>query len=182
MDALVVLGAAPGADAVPGLDARAGRPTEDGSPVDPRIAVMAAEMWRHCKVLGAFGEGADGRDAAGASLPLHLKLPAYAGLVHERRQLGLADPAGRGEPAGGAGQRQHSDGHDVPLVGARARVSSSSSGQAVGERLRTGFAVGPTTVTAAPSRGPDLRRGSPGGANPPEEPVTRTGRKIGSED
>lgn len=57
----MVLGAAPGADAVPGLDARAGRPTEDGSPVDPRIAVMAAEMWRHCKVLGAFGERADGR-------------------------------------------------------------------------------------------------------------------------
>lgn len=65
-DTLVVLGAAPGADAVPGLDARAGRPTESGSRVDPRIAVMAAEMWRHCKVLGAFGEpGRRALDAAG---------------------------------------------------------------------------------------------------------------------
>ncbi|WP_374969569.1 catalase [Terrabacter sp. BE26] len=55
-DALVVLGAAPGADALPGLDARAGHPTQGATPVDPRIAVMVAETWRHCKALGAFGD------------------------------------------------------------------------------------------------------------------------------
>ncbi|GAA2038158.1 catalase CatB [Terrabacter terrae] len=64
-DALVVLGAAPGADAVPGLDARAGQPTQGAAPVDPRIAVMVAEMWRHCKALGAFDD--TGRDALTAA-------------------------------------------------------------------------------------------------------------------
>ena len=65
-DALVVLGAAPAGDAVVGLDARAGQPAAGAAPVDPRIAVMAAEMWRHSKGIGAFGEsGAAALTAAG---------------------------------------------------------------------------------------------------------------------
>jgi len=57
LDALVVLGAAPGDDAVPGLDARAGQPDSGSAPVvDPRITVLASEMWRHCKALAALGD------------------------------------------------------------------------------------------------------------------------------
>ncbi|MEW1953172.1 catalase [Terrabacter sp. NPDC080008] len=65
-DALVVLGAAPGADAMPGLDARAGQPSDGGPAVDPRIDVVLAETWRHCKALGALGDaGRAAFDAAG---------------------------------------------------------------------------------------------------------------------
>ncbi|MER7071793.1 catalase [Terrabacter sp. NPDC000476] len=74
-DALVVLGAAVGDDAVAGLDARAGQPTTAdatdragaaGASTDPRIVVVAAEMWRHSKTLAAFGDlGAAALGAAG---------------------------------------------------------------------------------------------------------------------
>ncbi len=74
VDALLVVGAAPAADAVPGVDARAAQPTPDAAaPTDPRIALLIAEVWRHSKALGAFGDAGLGalkaagvaRDSAG---------------------------------------------------------------------------------------------------------------------
>lgn len=63
-DALMVLGAAPGDDTLPGLDARAGQPSRAVS-VDPRITVLAAEMWRHSKVVAALGQGVEALGASG---------------------------------------------------------------------------------------------------------------------
>ncbi|MCU1535689.1 MAG: catalase [Humibacillus sp.] len=74
-DALLVVGAAPGADALPGLDARAGGPATDaGTPVDPRVTLIVGEMWRHNKVVAAAGDaglqalGAMGVPTAGAGV------------------------------------------------------------------------------------------------------------------
>ena len=66
-DALVVLGAAPGAGTRPGLDARAAQPTREAAgPSDPRIGVIAAEVWRHCKAVVTFGDaGRAALDALG---------------------------------------------------------------------------------------------------------------------
>ncbi len=61
-DAAVVIGAASAPDARPGLDARAGEPQAEpvvdagAVGLDPRIALVLGEMWRHCKVLAAVGE------------------------------------------------------------------------------------------------------------------------------
>ena len=62
-DALVVLGGGTAEDAVPGLDARAGDPSaadaasDTSAVVDPRITLLLGEVWRHCKVVAAVGEG-----------------------------------------------------------------------------------------------------------------------------
>ena len=48
---LVVDPPAPAPDAFPVFDAKAGQPTQ-GEPVDPRVAKMVAEMFRHCKAIG----------------------------------------------------------------------------------------------------------------------------------
>ncbi|MFK5583301.1 catalase [Serinicoccus sp. LYQ131] len=56
VDAVVlVCAAAPGPDALPSLDAKAG--AGDRLAVDPRIAKMVGEAWRHCKTVAAVGEG-----------------------------------------------------------------------------------------------------------------------------
>ncbi len=61
-DALVVLGGSPAADAAPGLDARAGAPPTAPAAkakavsVDPRVALLLGELWRHCKVVAAAGD------------------------------------------------------------------------------------------------------------------------------
>ncbi|MDQ3491706.1 MAG: catalase [Chloroflexota bacterium] len=64
-DAIVIAGAAaPGDDAIDSRDAKAGDPTADPS-VDPRIALMLAEAFRHAKVIGGWGEAAGVLAAAG---------------------------------------------------------------------------------------------------------------------
>ena len=51
---------------MPGLDARAGQPGDAASVVDPRLAVLVGEMWRHCKALAALGRsGSAVLDASG---------------------------------------------------------------------------------------------------------------------
>lgn len=56
LDALLVAaGGAPAADTAPALDAKAGGPAPGG--VDPRLALLVGECWRHCKPLGAWGAG-----------------------------------------------------------------------------------------------------------------------------
>ncbi len=56
-DALVVLGAAPGADALPILDARAAQPSlSSAAPTDPRVGIIVGEMWRHCKAVVTLGD------------------------------------------------------------------------------------------------------------------------------
>ncbi|WP_141845330.1 hypothetical protein [Humibacillus xanthopallidus] len=71
-DALVVLGAAPGADAVPGLDARASQPSlPSAAPTDPRIGVVVGEMWRHCKAVVTLREGQAALGELAQLLALH---------------------------------------------------------------------------------------------------------------
>ncbi|MDO3685040.1 catalase [Micromonospora sp. C28ISP2-4] len=57
-DAVLLAGApAPAPDALPARDAKAGAP---GSPtVDPRVLLLVEEAWRHAKVIGAWGAGAE---------------------------------------------------------------------------------------------------------------------------
>ncbi|MDH2425356.1 catalase [Sphaerisporangium sp. TRM90804] len=58
-DALLVAGApAPGADAYGARDAKAANGASAGAVVDPRVALMLAEAYRHAKPLGGWG-GAD---------------------------------------------------------------------------------------------------------------------------
>ena len=66
-DALLIVGATPGPDAVASTDARAAHPAADpATPIDPRIALIIAEAWRHSKALGAVGDaGLDALKAAG---------------------------------------------------------------------------------------------------------------------
>ncbi len=63
-DAVVVAGCPPpGADALVVRDSKAG---EDGAPeLDPRVALLLQECFRHAKVIGAWGAGASALDAAG---------------------------------------------------------------------------------------------------------------------
>ena len=69
-DALVLAGAAaPAADAVPSLDARVGNPAAAGAPTDPRVPLLVAEIWRHCKVVGVLGDPA-ATVLAGAGVPV----------------------------------------------------------------------------------------------------------------
>jgi catalase len=54
-DAVLLVGSPPPApDALPGLDAKAGAPA---AAVDPRVVLLAQEMYRHGKALGATGDG-----------------------------------------------------------------------------------------------------------------------------
>lgn len=53
----------PAPDALPGLDAKAGDP--DGGRLDPRVALMLHEAYRHAKPIGAWGGG---RGALAASV------------------------------------------------------------------------------------------------------------------
>ncbi|QEV21735.1 catalase [Streptomyces alboniger] len=58
-DALLLAGSpAPGADAYGARDAKAGEPTSPGTAVDPRVMLMAAEVYRHGKAIGGWA-GAD---------------------------------------------------------------------------------------------------------------------------
>jgi catalase len=64
-DAIVLVGsAAPAEDAIEGRDAKAGDPTASPT-VDPRIAVMLAEAYRHAKAIGGWGDAATALAAAG---------------------------------------------------------------------------------------------------------------------
>jgi len=65
LDAVLLAGCpAPAPDAAPSLDAKAGAPT--GSPtLDPRIALLLQEAWRHAKSIGAWGDGTSALEAAG---------------------------------------------------------------------------------------------------------------------
>jgi catalase len=64
LDAVLVAGCPPPApDALPGPDAKAGDP-EDGR-LDPRVALMLQEAYRHPKPIGAWGGGRDALAAAG---------------------------------------------------------------------------------------------------------------------
>ena len=63
-DALLVAACPPPApDARVGLDAKAGE--ENATPLDPRVALMLAECWRHGKAIGAWGSGTTALEAAG---------------------------------------------------------------------------------------------------------------------
>ena len=63
-DAVLLAGSpAPGADAVASRDAKAG---ESSSPVlDPRVALLVQECFRHAKALGAWGAGLEALEFAG---------------------------------------------------------------------------------------------------------------------
>ncbi len=57
LDAIIVATAAgPAADAIDSRDAKAGDPSGPSS-VDPRVAKIVAEIWRHAKAIGAVGDG-----------------------------------------------------------------------------------------------------------------------------
>ncbi|MEJ7796819.1 MAG: catalase [Nocardioides sp.] len=63
-DALIVAGCPfPAADALVSRDAKAGETTGPG--LDPRVALMLAECFRHAKVIGAWGAGADALELNG---------------------------------------------------------------------------------------------------------------------
>jgi catalase len=59
--------AAPAADAMDARDAKAGSPSAPGS-VDPRVAKIVAEVWRHAKAIGAVGDGALVLDEVGVPI------------------------------------------------------------------------------------------------------------------
>lgn len=64
-DALIVAARAePAADAQVGLDAKAGA-GELGEAVDPRVALLLSEAFRHAKAIGSWGTGTTVIDAAG---------------------------------------------------------------------------------------------------------------------
>jgi catalase len=63
-DAVVLTGSGvPGPDAAPGRDAKAGAPVADLA-LDPRIALLVSEAYRHAKAVGAVSNGAS-LEAAG---------------------------------------------------------------------------------------------------------------------
>ncbi|MGA5642363.1 catalase [Streptomyces sp. CS081A] len=67
-DALVLVGTpAPGADAQGARDAKAGEPGQGGAAVDPRLAMLVSEAFRHAKAIGGWA-GAETVLAA-ASVP-----------------------------------------------------------------------------------------------------------------
>jgi len=61
---LLAAGPPPGADANPTRDAKAGAPA-GVSPVDPRVALLIQECFRHAKAVGAWGTGSAAIEAAG---------------------------------------------------------------------------------------------------------------------
>jgi len=63
---LVVDAPAPAPDAVPLFDAKAGHSTA-GKPVDPRVAKLVAEMFRHVKAIGVASDATDVLAAAGVA-------------------------------------------------------------------------------------------------------------------
>ncbi|MER7702658.1 catalase [Kitasatospora sp. NPDC097605] len=65
-DALVLIGApGPAADADAARDAKAGNPLPVASPVDPRLVLMLAEIYRHAKPVLALEGGQSALQAAG---------------------------------------------------------------------------------------------------------------------
>ncbi len=63
-DAIVLAGTpAPAPDAMASTDAKAGAPSTPN--LDPRIALMLSEAYRHCKALGGWGDSADAYQGAG---------------------------------------------------------------------------------------------------------------------
>jgi catalase len=65
-DALLLSGCpAPAPDALAARDGKAG--AADSAVLDPRVVVMIEEVFRQCKVIGAWGRGVDALDAAGFS-------------------------------------------------------------------------------------------------------------------
>lgn len=66
LDAVLVAGSpVPAPDALPNRDAKAG--AADTVTVDPRVVLLLEEAYRHCKVIGAWGEGASALAAAGVA-------------------------------------------------------------------------------------------------------------------
>jgi catalase len=65
-DAVLVAGSpAPGADALVVRDSKAG---EEGAPMlDPRVALLLQECFRHAKAIGAWGAGIDALEVAGVA-------------------------------------------------------------------------------------------------------------------
>ena len=62
-DAVLLAGSgAPAKDAAAGRDAKAGEP---GAAVDPRLVLLLAELFRHSKAIGGWGEAGSVLDAAG---------------------------------------------------------------------------------------------------------------------
>lgn len=63
-DVVLVAGSpVPAPDALPARDAKAG--AADTANIDPRVVLLLEEAYRHCKVIGAWGEGVTALEAAG---------------------------------------------------------------------------------------------------------------------
>jgi catalase len=64
-DVVLVAGApVPAPDALPSRDAKAGAADSN---VDPRVVLLLEEAYRHCKVIGAWGDGTTALEAAGVT-------------------------------------------------------------------------------------------------------------------
>ena len=61
---LVAASPAPAPDAVASKDAKSAARTDDAA-VDPRVALLLTEAYRHAKAIGAWGSGARALSAAG---------------------------------------------------------------------------------------------------------------------
>lgn len=87
LDAVVVLGATPpAADAQHGLDAKAAADAPDA--VDPRVAKLVQEAWRHAKAIVAVGEGATVLDELGLTgTPGVLAVDGGAAAVAQLKEL-----------------------------------------------------------------------------------------------
>lgn len=87
LDAVVVAGPVPpAADAQLGLDAKAG--ADDAAQVDPRVAKLLQEMWRHSKAVVAVGEGATVLDELGLTgTPGVLAVDGGAAAVAQLKEL-----------------------------------------------------------------------------------------------
>lgn len=65
-DVVLVGGApVPAPDALPARDAKAG--AADTANIDPRVILLLEEAYRHCKVIGAWGDGTAALEAAGVT-------------------------------------------------------------------------------------------------------------------
>ncbi|GAA4382010.1 catalase [Nocardioides caricicola] len=63
-DAVLLAGApVPAPDALPARDAKAG--AASSAAIDPRVVLLLEEAFRHCKVIGAWGDGVAALEAAG---------------------------------------------------------------------------------------------------------------------
>jgi catalase len=88
-DAVLVAGApVPAPDALPHRDAKAG--AADTANVDPRVVLLLEEAYRHCKVIGAWGEGTTALEAAGVTGAAGIVRGDGAGEVFERVQEQMA--------------------------------------------------------------------------------------------